>query len=573
VNPSREIRAWPLSAAVFAVALALRLAHVLALRQSPYFEHPVLDAETYYWASRALAAGEGWAEPVYWQPPGYPYFLAAILRIAGPGFLAPRLVQAGLGGLTAALTCAIGVRVFGRAVGLGAGLAVAAYGVLIYFDGELLAPSLAIGLQMATLYCAVRAPAERGGRGWLATGLLGGLTAVVNAPALVLLPVLVLAARRRAGWLLLGAAIAIGPVTLRNWTVGGELVLISSNSGINLYLGNNPRYDATVGMRPGRDWQALVRAPRLHGVSGAGPASRFFVKRVTVYAGSDPVGFLALQARKLGLLVGGAEIPRNQELYPARRWSPVLRVLLWKAPGLAFPFGILLPLAAIGLGVAARRAPLLAASVVTLGLTVAAFFVTARYRAPLIPLLALFAGAGVRWAAVQASLRARAMAGALVVAVYLLANVGQGPMPDRMNPDAEQGLAHWLEREGRRPEALALYRRLARETPGSFDAWYGVAQLATVMGQRTEADAARARLRAIEPEFPDTALLLARAALHAGCGPEAVSFAGRAAVLDPGSELARTLLGEAQALQATRPGGLPGGCPAWVFVAPLPSAS
>ena len=47
--------------------------------------------------------------------------LAAILGLAGPGFLAPRLVQAVLGALTAALTCAIGTRAFGRAVGLGAG--------------------------------------------------------------------------------------------------------------------------------------------------------------------------------------------------------------------------------------------------------------------------------------------------------------------------------------------------------------------------------------------------------------------------------------------------------------------
>src|SRR6185436_1469406 len=97
------------------------------------------------------AAGEGWAEAVYWQPPGYPYVLALILRLTGPGLLAPRLVQALLGALTAALTCALGTRVFGRAVGLGAGLIVALYGLLIYYDGELLAPSLAICLQMATL--------------------------------------------------------------------------------------------------------------------------------------------------------------------------------------------------------------------------------------------------------------------------------------------------------------------------------------------------------------------------------------------------------------------------------------
>jgi len=94
-------------------------------------------------------------------------------------------------------------------------------------------------------------------------------------------------------------------------TGGVPSVLISSNGGINLYLGNNPRYEATVEMRPGRDWQALVRAPRLHGVSGAGPASRFFVTRVASYARSDPAAFAALQAHKLRLLIGGNEIPRN----------------------------------------------------------------------------------------------------------------------------------------------------------------------------------------------------------------------------------------------------------------------
>src|SRR5262249_45999283 len=248
-----------------------------------------------------------------------------------------------------------------------------------------------------------RAPAERRGVGWAAAGLLNGLTTVVIAPALILVPVLAIAARRWAVWFLLGVAVAVAPATLRNWVQGGEVVLISSNGGINLYLGNNPRYDATVGMSPGRDWQALLRAPRLHGVAGAGAASRFFEARVVGYARRDPAGFVALQARKLGLLAHGTEIPRNQEIYPARAWSPVLGALLWKVPGLAFPFGLLLPVAVVGLGVAWRRAPVLAVSTILIGLSVVAFFVTARYRAPLIPLLALFAAAGVRWAIVQAS--------------------------------------------------------------------------------------------------------------------------------------------------------------------------
>src|SRR5262249_36090896 len=202
-------------------------------------------------------------------------------------------------------------------------------------------------------------------------------------------------------------------------------------------------------------------------------------------------------------------------------------------------------------------------------LSVVAFVVTARYRAPLIPLLALFAAAGVRWAIVEASPHARVMAGAVAAAVYLVSNLGQGPMPLRMNVDAEQGLAHWLEREGRRPEALALYERLASEAPTSFDAWYGVAQLATVLGQPAKGESALARIRALHLEFPATALLLAGAAPDAGCGAEATALAARALALDDRDEVARIFLERARTLPAAQPGG----CPDRVFVTPFPLAS
>src|SRR5262249_61617723 len=62
VSASRDDRAGPFAILVFVIALAVRVGHVLALRSSPYFTRPVLDAETYYWAARGLAAGQGWAE-------------------------------------------------------------------------------------------------------------------------------------------------------------------------------------------------------------------------------------------------------------------------------------------------------------------------------------------------------------------------------------------------------------------------------------------------------------------------------------------------------------------------------
>jgi hypothetical protein len=537
-------RVWP-PLLVFSLALALRVAHVLALRRSAYFVHPVLDAGTYHEAALALVRGEGYPEAVFWQPPGYPFFLALVYAVAGPGFLVPRLVQAVLGASTAVVTYAVGARVFGRTVGLLAGLGVAAYGTLIYYDGELLTPALGTLLELVAVFLAVRAPAEPAPRtAWLAAGLFAGLAALVTATTLVLVPVMAAFARRRAAWVLVGVVCAVAPATARNWIEGHQFVLVSSNAGINLFVGNNKHYDAMVGMRPGRDWQALLRAPSHYGVRGAAAASGFFVRRVVLYARTDPAGFMLLQARKLRLLLGGDEVLRNQEIYPVRADSPVLRVLLWKAPGLAFPFGLLLPAAVLGLVVGARRAPMLVAMVLVQAAAVVAFFVTARYRAPLVPLLSVFAAEGVRWLG-AATPRGRLAALGLVVPLYLLANLGQGAMPRRMNPDAEFGLATWLEREGRRAEALPLYERVARENPTYWDAWERLSRALRAEGRVDEAEAALRTARGIVPEFFDTLLILGRIRDAEGQWRDAADYYRRALAMEPDDPVARAGLARA----------------------------
>ena len=89
------------------------------------------------------------------------------------------------------------------------------------------------------------------------------MTALTVASVLLFVPVALLWARRQArapvGALILGFALVIAPVTLRNRVVGGEWVPISYNAGINFYLGNNPDYDRTTNIRPGRDWAGTDR--------------------------------------------------------------------------------------------------------------------------------------------------------------------------------------------------------------------------------------------------------------------------------------------------------------------------
>ena len=520
---------------IFAFALALRLVHVLAMRQSPYFDHPLVDAFTFHEAARSIAAGDGHPDKIFWQPPGYPYFLGLIYwAMGGVSFLAPRIVQAILGAFSAVLTAWIGAKVLGRAVGIAAGVAVALYGTLIYFDGELLGVSLTVALQLGAVALAILASeGKRPHLLWLATGILGGLASVVTATSVVIVGTLAASARRLAPWCLLGAVLAIAPATIRNFARGGELVPISWNGGVNLYIGNNAHYDDVVAVRPDIRWRDLTAEPVRHGIWTKNGASSYFVHKVTDWARHDPGAFLALQLRKTRLLLGGDEIFRNQAIYPSRAYSPVLWALLWKAPGIAFPFGALLPLSLLGLVVAWKRAPLLAWIVVLYALANVAFFITARYRVPLVPYLAIFAAQGVRWFLVEAKRAARVVAAAGLLGAFALSNLGAGPMPARMNADAELTLAGFLHEEGRLDEARNHYMLSLEERRDDPETWADLGALEMDLAHFGEAERAFAEALRLHPE--DSGALTGLGALRErdGLWNEAISLYERASAADP----------------------------------------
>lgn len=543
---------------IFAFALALRLAHVLAMRQSPFFDHPLVDAFTFHQAAKAIAAGDGHPDKIFWQPPGYPYFLGLIYwAVGGVNFLAPRIIQAILGAFAAVLTAWIGARKFGRAVGLAAGVAVALYGTLIYFDGELLGVSLTVALQLGAVALAILAgEADRSRLLWLAAGAAAGLASLVTATSLAFVGIFAVFARRLAPWCLLGAMLTIAPATIRNWVKGGEFIPISWNGGVNLFIGNNPRYDEVVAVRPDIRWKDLTAEPVRHGIWSKSGASNYFVHKVTDWARREPGAFLRLQLRKVRLLLGGDEIFRNQAIYPARAYSPVLSALLWKVPGIAFPFGVLIPLSILGLAVAWRRARLLAWIVVIYALANVAFFIAARYRVPMVPYLAVFAAEGVRWFVVEARRPARAIAVAGVLGILALSNIGAGPMPARMNADAELTLAGFLHMENRLDEARRHYLLSIEERRDDPESWTDLGALEMDSGRFEPAERALEEALRIEPGYAGALLAMGALREQEGRFQEAITFYARAAAANPKDAWSRSRAQELSrrlGIQPTKP--------------------
>lgn len=432
--------------AVFVTALLVRLVYLWEGSKSPAFAAPVVDSDTYDRLASAFAAGSGLTVEFFWQPLLYPLFLSAVYVVGNSSMLVARLLQLVLGAATCALTYRLGRNVFDRPSGAVAGTITAFYGPLIFFDLELLAAGWACFWSVVLLLALLWARRVRSGPACFAWGACAAL-AVLTRPTF--LPFVVAAGlwlvgsmwragadRRRlaavAGLVLAGFALPALPAALASRTHSGRLSILPASGGINLYIGNNAQADRTVAIRPGWHWQQLTRLPERAGVVHKKDTSRYFRGEFADYVRNDPAGFLRGLGAKTGQFASSRELPRNVDVYVQREWSQVLAFTTWKAGSIGFPFGLLLPLALCGLIMRCRQVPVPILLFLLLYPAAVVFvFVSARYRAPVVPVLAVVAGAGA--VALLRAMRERrfdrlALAAGLV-AVALAASGLPGPFP------------------------------------------------------------------------------------------------------------------------------------------------
>lgn len=410
-NPSPKGSALKQAGLVFLLALVIRAIYAWHVAPCPLFRVPTIDAGAYYDLARQFAAGD-WLAPVgkpYWQPPFYSMLLALWMQVFGESVSLIKAGQLALGSVNCVLVYALGSRVFDRKVGLIAGVAAALCGPMVYFDGELLTPTLQVFLNLSAILVMLSAVRGRSWWRFAAAGLLLGLSivlrpdaAVFAACALVWMGFALRGERlaRIAALCAMFAACAVLPTipfAVRNYTVGRDAVLISSNGGLNFYIGNNPDEQRTRDIRPGPEWDAMQELPlKRHPKAKPSEQSAWFYRRSLRYAASDPFGYAKLLAKKSVMYLSAVEGRRNNDLYFNRSYSPLYSALVFKWGGFGFPFGLVLPLAVLGLlrRGRTRESGLLALYLASGFAVTVAFFVCARYRVTAVPVFLIFAAAG-----------------------------------------------------------------------------------------------------------------------------------------------------------------------------------
>ncbi len=485
-------------AIIFLLALSIRLWVMNDLRSNPFFDHPVIDADTYHVRAIDIAKGKLLEKQSFWQAPGYPYFLGFLYWLLGPSsFIGVRIIQSIMGSLSCVLLYLIGRFMFSRRVSLLAGILLSLYPTLVFLDLELLNPVLENFLLLLFFYLLYLAwDMQKPGYYGIA-GLVAGLLAVTRGSIILFVLYLllmslifkqhyyvktkgdkatnissipILSKRAMIRFLPL-FLLPIGVTAWHNYHVEKVFVPICSNNGLNFYLGNNKDYIKTVGIRPGDDWEYLIEEPlRLKGISRSDLLSDYWINKGLGFYKDNPILGLRLLLKKTYLLFRGHEILRNQNIYAFRQYSTYIRLTLFKIKGfLAFPLGLLFPLAFVGIFLTLydwRRLLLLYGFLLTHALFVLAFFVTARYRLPMIPFLILFASAAV-FSLYKERRNTRIMITclALFLGVFIISNARTSRINEVQDESAGYNLGWLYQNEGRYEDAKKWYMYTLKINP------------------------------------------------------------------------------------------------------------
>jgi len=422
--------------AIFATALVVRLVFVHQHWEYPLARSLMMDPLLHHEWAQAIARGEPFWEGAYFRAPLYPWFLGAIYRVAGPDIFTVRIVQAVVGSLSCGMLFVVGSLAFRRSVGIAAGFAGALYGTLVYFDAQLLIPVLIVFLDLVLIALLIRAH-DRERRGWwLAAGVALGLSAIARPNILLLAPFLVLwrFAVARPAWrkalgqsvlLALGALLPVLPVTLRNWFAGDEFSLIATQGGVNWYIGNNEHSDGMSAVLRGdpADWWGCYDAQVERAEAAAGreltgtEVSRYYADRTREFFAEKPGQAFGLLGKKLLYFWSHWEINNTEDIgQVTAEFTPIARFL-------PVNFWIVGPLGLLGLALVIGRHPgrlfPLWGFVLIYMVSVVAFFVTARYRVPVVNVLVILSAFSVHW--LIATARARRWAPLGFAAVGLAA--------------------------------------------------------------------------------------------------------------------------------------------------------
>ncbi|MCJ7498480.1 MAG: tetratricopeptide repeat protein [candidate division Zixibacteria bacterium] len=388
---------------IFIFSFILRLIYLLQIKSNPFFYSPTMDPLFHDLWAQSIAQGNWIGDQVFFRAPFYPYFLGIIYKLFGHNYIIPRLFQHLIGSLSVILIYFLSRKLFDRKVACLSAFFAAIYGIFIYYEDELLLDFLLVFIGVLLILLLHQSEENPKNSEFFAAGLVSGLFAITRPNILIFIPFVLI-------WIFLflkfdfkrkiiyslffifGLILLILPVTSRNYLVGKDFVLISSQGGINFYIGNNPEADGTSAFLPpyGDDWEyqdAVYEVQKAtHKLPKPSEVSDYYFKKGIDFIIRSPAKYLSLFIKKLYLFWNSFEISNNQDIYFFRRYSALIRIL-------PLGFWLIGPLSLLGIALSLKNWKkyfLLSSFIFSYSFSVHLFFVNSRFRLPVLPFLIIF---------------------------------------------------------------------------------------------------------------------------------------------------------------------------------------
>jgi len=533
---------------IVALAAIVRIAYYAEVHDHPLMTTTTGDPRIYDERALEIASGRWLGEEVYFHSsPAYPYMLGVIYRLFGHSYGAVRLVQSLFGIGSCLLIFSIARKLLGKREGVVAGVVAALYSPLVFFDFEILMITVVIFFALLALRLMMAFSDRPSFRLALAAGVATGLSALGKPNVLLFVPFALFwlwwevrgTDRSVRAWpgmaaLVLGVVVAVAPMTVSNYVVGGDLVLTSSNGGINFWIGNNDQADGTF-LVPGEMRTDLFGSSKAAAERALGrelapsEVSSYWFGEGTRFVRESPGHAVRLLGRKLLLFWNAYEIPNHYDLNFFKTVSRTLRFD-------PFVFAWVVPLGFLGIYALRRdwRKHLL---LYLFGgaylLSLMPFFVTSRYRLPAVPVMIVFCAGGAVW--LWDRLRARerggwAMPVALLVAAFVIVNL---PLVD-FTFGPQYAIVGAVYRDAGDYANAAKYYRLATEASPDFDlAWNSLGSSLSRIGRDAEAEQALLRALHVNPRLASAENNLGLLYMKRGRMDEARRRLTNATQLDP----------------------------------------
>ena len=561
-----------LLAVFLAGTFAVKLVIFLQLKDHILLQPSATDDAAAYvgLAGRVLAGNPALGPGMYYVSPLYIYFLALVLWITR-SLDAVRVVQLTLGTVAIGLIYATADEWFGRRAAWLAAMFTALTGLISFYEVTLIQASLDPILTATLLYCWTLA-LRREDRYWYFLAGFAFALLSLNRPNALIAAVgvsllLLLCRRWAAGSLIaLGLLVGLAPLGIRNVLVAGEWSLVPSHGGLNLYIGNSPSangfFRIVPGVGPTIEGQAhdtrRVAEAALHRPLTDSEVSAYFSHLAWQWIRSHPVAWFSLFARKFGYVFNAQHIalPLSYPFF-ALDTDSVLRFLRI-GPWLVIPLGLL------GLALPQSReiersgehfpnsqmAYLIWVSFVPCyAFSVALFFVSERYRLPL--LVPLFVGVGAAVDRLIGDVTARAGHRLWKDALFLLIALVACNWPlDMLDGDGRGEervhMAENLAHIGRADEARSWVTRALESYPYASLAHYRVGVQFANTEQWASAIAELSEALRLDPSAPAVELALGQALNGSGRFEDAIphlrkAMDGQAEIHVAGLELASAL--------------------------------